>query len=279
MANLHSQGVDYMKKTISLLLIGLVASLAVVVVSPAGAKKGHPKATKAAKRHAVGGVVQSVGSDSVTLTRKKGDPVTVQVNGDTKIVVNGKAAQLSEVKVGYIALARVPKAGGPAKLLRAHEKPAPGTLLAGRVDSVGGNSITLKKRDGSSVTIGVTPDTKILVNGKAATLADVAAGYHAVVRRTAADGPAAVIRAYEKKQGGGHKLLVHGVVDSVGSDSITLKGKGNAKLTIHVTAQTIVRVGGQAGALSDVKSGYRAFVLRAGAGGDALAIVAFPPKG
>ena len=82
-----------MKKVISLLLIGLVASLAVVVVSPAGAKKGHPKGTAAAKRHAAAGVVQSVGSDSVTLTRKKGNPVTVQVNGDTKIVVKINAVE------------------------------------------------------------------------------------------------------------------------------------------------------------------------------------------
>jgi hypothetical protein len=86
-----------------------------------------------------------------------------------------------------------------------------------------------------------------------------------------------VIRAHEKNAGA-HKLLVHGVVDSVGSDSITLKGHGSATLAIHVTAQTIIRVGGQAGQLSDVKSGYRAFVLRAGVDGDALAIVAFPPK-
>ncbi len=137
-----------MKKVISLLLIGLVASLAVVVVSPAGAKKGHPKGTAAAKRHAVGGVVQAVGSDSVTLTRKKGNPVTVQVDGDTKIVVNGKAGTLSDVKVGYVALAKLAKAGAPAKLLRAHAAPAPGTIVAGQVDSVGANSITLKKRDG-----------------------------------------------------------------------------------------------------------------------------------
>ncbi len=266
-----------MKKVISLFLIGLVASLAVVVVSPAGAKKGHPKGAAAAKRHAVGGVVQSVASDSVTLTRKKGDPVTVQVNGDTKIVVNGKSATLSDVKVGYVALARVTKAGGPAKLLRAHAVPALGTIVAGRVDSVGGNSITLEKENGSTVTIGVNAETKIFVGGKAATLADVETGYVAYVRRTAADGPAAVIRAYEKKAGA-HKLLVHGVVDSVGSDSITLKGQGSAMLAIHVTAQTIIRVGGQAGQLSDIKSGYRAFVLRAGADGDALAIVAIPPK-
>jgi len=266
-----------MKKVVSLLLIGLVASLAVVVVSPAGAKKGHPKATKGAKRHAVAGVVQSVGTDSVTLARKKGDPITVQVNGDTKIVVNGKAGVLADVKVGYVALAKLAKAGGPAKVLRAHEVPVPASVVAGRVDSVGSNSITLKKRDGSMVTIGVNSETKVIVNGKAATLADVEAGYRAIVRRTAADGPAAVIRAYKKKQGG-HKLLVRGVVDSVASDSITLKGHGAATLTIHVTAQTIVRVGGAPGALSDVKPGYRAFVLRAAADGDALAIVAFPPK-
>ena len=199
------------------------------------------------------------------------------MNGDTKIIVNGKAGALSDVKAGYVALARLTKAGGPAKLLRAHARPAPGTILAGQVDSVDSNSITLKKKDGSLVIIPVNGSTKIVVAGKPATLADVEAGFRAFVRRTAADGPAAVIRAGAKNQGG-HKLLVHGVVDSVGADSITLKGHGTAMLAIHVNVQTIIRVGGQPGTLSDVKSGYRAFVLRAGADGDALAIVAFPPK-
>ena len=262
-----------MKKLVSLFLIGLVAAFAVVVASPAGAKKGHRAA--AAKRHLVAGVVQTVGTNSVTLTRKNGNSVTVQVNPDTKIMVNGKAGALSDVKVGYVAEAKV-TAGGVAKLLRAHQPPVPGTIVAGKVDSVGSNSITLKKRDGTTVTIGVTTDTKILVGGKAATLADVEAGYHAYVRRTTADGPAAVIRAYQPGHGV-QKLLVRGVVDSVGADSITLK-HGTATATVHVTAQTVIRVGGQPGALADIKQGYRAAVLRAGAGGDALAIVAFPPK-
>jgi antitoxin component of MazEF toxin-antitoxin module len=257
-----------MKKLISVFVIGLVATCA-VVASPAGAKKG--------KAHGLAGVVQSVGSSSVTIKPKKGDPVTVQVNGDTKIFVNNKAGALADIKAGFRALVRG-KQGEPAKAIRAYQPPAPGTVVVGQVDSVGANSITLKKRDGSTVAIPVNGDTKILVNGKAAKLADVEAGYRAYVRRTAADGPAAVIRAYEKKQGEGQKLLVRGVVDSVGSDSITLKGHGSATLTIHVTAQTIIRVGGQAGALSDIKAGYRTLVLRAGAGGDALAIVAFPPK-
>jgi len=266
-----------MKKLVTLLLIGLIASVAVIEASPAGAKKGHPGAHAAkAKKKLVHGIVQAVGSDSVTLKPRRGDPVTVQVNADTKIVVNGQAGALADIQIGYRAAAKLTAPGGPAKVLRASALPAPGTVVHGRVDSVGDNSITLKLKDGSLVTITVNADTKIRVNGKAGALSDIETGYGAVVRRASADGPAASINAYEA---GRHKLLVRGVVDSVGSDSITLKGHGGATLTIAVTAQTIIRVGGKAGALSDIKAGYRALVLRAGAGGDALAIIAFPPKG
>src|SRR5262245_59626402 len=98
----NSRG-QHMKKVLTLLLIGLVASLAVIVVSPAGAKKGHPRAHAAkdnkGKARLAAGTVQSVGTGSVTLKRKKGDPVTVQVTGVTKIVVNGKAGTLGDVQV------------------------------------------------------------------------------------------------------------------------------------------------------------------------------------
>jgi hypothetical protein len=265
-----------MKRVATLLLIGLVASFAVIAASPAGAKKGHPGAHAKAHKRLIHGIVQSVGSDSVTLTRKKGNPVTVQVNGDTRIVVNGKAGTLAEIQVGYRAVAKLPKAGGPANVLHASAAPAAGTLVHGRVDSVGANSITLELKDHSTVTIPVSGDTKIRVNGKAGALADVESGYRALVRRTSAGGPAAAINAYQPR---GHKLLVRGVVDSVGSDSITLKGHGGATVTIGVTAQTIIRVDGMTGALTDIQTGYRALVLRAGTGGDALAIIAFPAKG
>ncbi|MBA3717195.1 MAG: hypothetical protein H0W87_03070 [Actinobacteria bacterium] len=269
-----------MKKIVSLFLIGLVASFAVIAASPAGAKKGLPGADAGkGKKGLIHGVVQSVGSDSVTLKGKKGDPVTIQVNADTKIVVNGKAGALSDIQVGYRAAAKLSAPGGPAKLLRAHEPPEPGTVVVGNVDSVGSDSITLKKKDGSTITIAVNSDTKILVDGKAATLADVETGYGAYVRRTAPDGPAAVIRAYEKKQGeGGHKRAVKGIVDSVGADSITLKLRGGDTVTIGVTSTTVIRVAGKAGALSDIQAGYHALVLRAAEDGPALAIIARPPK-
>ena len=46
-------------------------------------------------------------------------------------------------------------AGAPAKLLRAHAAPAPGTIVAGQVDSVGASSITLKKKDGGLLRFGI----------------------------------------------------------------------------------------------------------------------------
>jgi hypothetical protein len=259
-----------MRKVVTLFLIGLVASAAVIAASPAAAKKG--------KAHAVAGVVQAVGSGSITLKLRKGATVTVQVNGDTKIVVNHKPGTLADIKTGYRALVKG-KRGEPAKAIHAFAAPGPGRVVVGKVDSVGSNSITLTKRNGDSVTVPVNGDTKIRVNGKPGSLADIKSGYRAVVRRTSPDGPAAAIRAYEHHGMGAHKLLVRGVVDSVGSDSITLKGHGGASVTIRVTGTTIVRVAGMAGALSDIKEGYHALVLRAGADGDALAIIAFPPKG
>jgi hypothetical protein len=257
-----------MKKLVTLLLIGLVASVAVIEAGPAGAKKG--------KAHAVAGVVQAVGSDSITLKLRKGGTLTVEVNADTRIVVNRKLGTLADIEVGYRALVKG-KRGQPAKAIRAYKKPSPGTVVSGKVDSVGSDSITLKKRDGNPVTIDVNADTKIRVNGKPGSLSDIETGYGAVVRRTAPGGPAAAINAHQIRSHG--RAVVRGVVDSVGSDSITLKGHVGASVTIAVTGATIIRVDGQAGSLSDIQAGYRAIVLRAGAGGDALAIIALPPKG
>jgi hypothetical protein len=268
-----------MKKLITLLLVGVVASFAVIAAGPAGAKKGHPRAHAAKAKHSkriVHGTVQSVQSDSVTLKGKKGDPVTVQVNGDTKIVVNGKAGALADIQVGFRAIAKLPKGGGAALVLRAAAAPAAGTVVHGVVDSVGSDSITLELRDHSTLSIPVNGDTKIRVNGKAGALSDIDQGYRAVVRRTAADGPAAAINAYAPREHG--RVVVRGTVDSVGSDSITIKTHGGATVTVDVTAQTIIRVKGQSASLSDIQQGYRALVLRSAPDGAALAIIALPPK-
>lgn len=264
-----------MKKVLVLLVIGLLASVSVTAASPAGAKKRHPIAhALKLRRHIVRGIVQSVDSSSVTLKAKNGVTVTIALNAATKIRVNGKPATLDDVKVGYQARVRRARRGGPAKLLAAHEVPPTGTIAHGRVDSVGSSSITLKHKDGSTVTIDTNQDTKILVNGAAGSLGDIKAGYHARVKRTSASGPAAVIKAFAP---GTRRMVLRGTVDSVGSNSITLNLKNGASVTVAVTAKTRIRVSGQAGALTDIQPGYQALVVRVRPGGRAFALRARPP--
>jgi hypothetical protein len=262
-----------MKRVLVLLMVGLIASVSLIATSPAGAKKGHAKLHALAKKwRYVRGTVAAVGTGSVTVKLRNGATVTFAVTSETKIRVNGQPGTLADVQVGFRAAAKLAAHGGRAKVLVAAKPLAPGTRAAGLVASVGTDSITLTKRNGSSVTIPVTGDTKVRVNGHAGQLAEIEMGYRAVVRRTSPDGPAAVVRAYAPGRG----LLVRGVVQSVGSDSITLRLRRGASATIAVTASTQVFVSGHAAALSDIQNGFRAIVLRAAPGGAALAIVARP---
>jgi hypothetical protein len=255
------------KKLLILLLVAVTASVALGAAGPAVAKKN--------KHHAVHGQVQAVGADSLTLKLKNGSTPTIQVTPDTKIFVNGKPGALADIQVGYRALVRLKAAGGPAKAIRAHQPPAPGTVVRGRVDSVGTDSITLKEKDGTLVTILVNSDTKIHVKGKPGTLADIHQGDRALVLRTSADGPAKAIRV-----GGRHhlRLLLRGVIASVGSDSLTIKVRNGDPVTVPVTADTRIFLAGHGAAtLTDLQAGFRVLVVRAGANGPVLAILARPP--
>ncbi|HEX9415911.1 MAG TPA: DUF5666 domain-containing protein [Gaiellaceae bacterium] len=257
-----------MKKLLILLVAAVTASVALGATSPALAKKKN-------KGPAVHGIVQSVASDSITLKLKNGNSATIQVSSDTKIVVNHKPGTLADIEVGYRASVKGKK-GQPAKLIRAYEAPAADTVVHGLVDSVGSDSITIKEKDGDSVTIAVNSETKIRVNGKPGALGDIEAGYRAIVHRTSADGPAKALKAYERH---GAKSYFRGVVESVGSDSLTVKLRNGSSVTVAVTAATQVRLAGQGlVALSDLKAGYRVNVLRASADGPALVIIARAPK-
>src|SRR6266511_815178 len=183
--------------------------------------------------------------------------------------------KLADIEVCYRASVKGKK-GQPAKLIRAYEAPAANTVDHGLVDSVGSDSITIKEKDGDSVTIAVNSETKIRVNGKPGALGDIEAGYRAIVHRTSADGPAKALKAYERH---GAKSYFRGVVESVGSDSLTVKLRNGSSVTVAVTAATQVRLAGQGlVALSDLKAGYRVNVLRASADGPALVIIARAPK-
>jgi preprotein translocase subunit YajC len=245
-----------MKKSSLILIAALVAALSVTGV--VAAKPGKPHPAHKTKLHAKGfhGTVAAVGSDSITLTLKKGGSLTLAVTADTKIRVNGAPATLADVLVGYQAVVKR-ASDGSAQRIDAKD-PAFKKVVHGIVDSVGTDSITLKlKKDGSSLTIAVTADTKIRVNGSPGALSDIHAGFRAEVKQNS-DGSAKAINAKDPE----FKSEVHGLVSAVGTDSITLKLKNGDSVEIAVTSDTKIHLKCGPGTLADIEVGFRAKVKR-----------------
>ena len=121
------------------------------------------------------------------------------------------------------------------------------------------NTITLTRfHKCDSVTINVTSSTKITVNHKAGTLADITTGDVAVVK-LAKDGSAKSIHDRTAKL---HRLLrgtVAGVDTTANTLTLTLK-KTCASATVNVTSDTKIRVNHKKGTLGDIQVGYRALV-------------------
>src|SRR5439155_8820766 len=77
------------------------------------------------------GSVQSVTSSQVVLKELDGSTVTVALSGDTRVVVDGKPASISDVKDGYVGIA-IRDGDAAARVLRVHDPSRwPGASLGG----------------------------------------------------------------------------------------------------------------------------------------------------
>ena len=172
------------------LAISSVACAALLASLPGGAlaAKRHsttshatkPKATKThqttvANGVRIHGVVKSLAGSSLTITLKNGTTATVTLNGSTVYYVNGAKAAArptfttnERVHVlaqkqsdgSYVALAVA--VGHGAKHARN------GGLVAGTVKSFAAGSLTILRKDGSTVTVTLNGQTKYVVNGAVA---------------------------------------------------------------------------------------------------------------
>ncbi len=109
-----------------------------------------------------------------------------------------------------------------------------------------------------SATIDVTSSTKIRINHKTGTLADIHAGDVAVVK-LAKDGTA---KAIHDRTAHAHNIL-HGTVSGTDTTAntltLTLK-KTCASVTVQLTSDTKIQVNDKKGSLSDIQSGDRVLV-------------------
>lgn len=120
----------------------------------------------------VRGTVSDVSASGFKVTTRDGSVWTIAVNGSTTYRFGTGAGTLADVKNGTVARVQGTSTGDNALTalsVRVAADRAVGTVTAKTADS-----ITIRKRDGSSLTIHVDAETAYRVAGKAtATLADV----------------------------------------------------------------------------------------------------------
>jgi hypothetical protein len=130
------------------LLVLVAACAALAAAAPAGAANGLVER----------GIVQSVGPSQVVLRALDGTEVTVAVGPATRVRLNGKAAVLAEIRLGFVAEA-VTVGDGPAVVIRAFGRVAQGALV-GELVRIGPRGLVLRRGAGARLLIGVTRRTQ-----------------------------------------------------------------------------------------------------------------------
>jgi Domain of unknown function (DUF5666) len=195
--------------------------------------------------------VKSISGSSVSLATDDGWTRTISVTADVKITKGGETAALSDLKVGDVI-----------RLGQKHNDDGSWTVTgiaivlprtAGIVTAVGSDTITITVRGGTSQTIHTTSSTKYHRDRADGTRADVKVGsIIGAVGDRATDGTFTATSVSVSLP------RVAGLVDKVGTDSITIKHGDGTTVTIHVDSGTTFSVdGSKTATLKDVKAGMR----------------------
>lgn len=134
----------------------------------------------------VKGTVSAVdgGAGTITIEPRTGSPVTLEVDGSTKIELNGDSAPLGDIPVGAKAEAEYDAATNVASKIEAEtededdeeeeEEPAE---VEGEVTAISATSITIApEHSGAPVTLAIDADTVILIDHEPGTAADIEVG-------------------------------------------------------------------------------------------------------
>ena len=120
------------------------------------------------------GEVTAVTASSLTLKTRGDQTKTIVLNGSTAYQLGKTEGARSDIKVGSHVVVEGNVSGDTFTALTVHIALS---SAAGEVTAKSAGSITLKRRDGTTVVVHVSPTTQFQVRGKnAATLADIAVG-------------------------------------------------------------------------------------------------------
>jgi hypothetical protein len=135
------------------------------------------------------GIVQSVAADAVVVKELDGSAVSVPVGPSTRVFVDGARASLAAVQPGFVVSTSW-SAGKPTAELLVFDPSA----NVGVVQSVSEDLVVATDSAGRTVTVRVTPRTRVLVDGAVASLRSVSTGYTLLLSATRAAKSAVELR-------------------------------------------------------------------------------------
>ncbi len=266
-------------------LAATVASL--ILTSLAGGQTTQPKPIYGK----IVSVDTTTGKIVITVGTDTSRQVTVATDANTKVLISDKAGKLADLKVGMSV--RIVPATGTATEIRAFSpKPAPTpppasqpSCVYGKVVSVDATAgklvITVIPDNTRQVTIATDTATKVIVEDKPGTLANVKAGM--TVRVAPATGTATEIRAFSPKPAPtpppAQPKPIYGKVVSVDATAgklVVAAGTDNTQVTVTTDANTKVLIGDKADTLANIKAGMTVRIVPAT--GTATEIRVFTPK-
>ena len=193
--------------------------------------------------------ITAIDGSTVSLATEDGWTRTITVTDATTITRDGEAATLGDLSVGDTIRIRQTRNDDGKWTVNAIGVVQP--KAAGTVTAIDGDSITITRRDGTTQTITTTDATTYRVGRADGTRSDVVVGATIVATgEEASDGTLTATTVAVRIP------RVLGTVTATTADTLTLSRRDGTTVTVHVNADTTIRVAGVATAkLSDVKTG------------------------
>lgn len=215
------------------------------------------------------GVITASSATSITVKTSSGD-VVVGLTPSTLIRMQGQVVNPTMLVIGSRVEVEALRNADQTLSAVSINVETPNSLAEaeGTVSAVDANSLTVHTKSGDDVKFTVNSDTIIRAEDQRLGLADIKVGDQVNVEgRLNTDGGFTALRI-EVQNGHGdgngngnpsthpEPVEVNGTVTAVSSTSLTVNAEGHSAV-IGLTSTTVVKNGGQTGALADLKTGQR----------------------
>ncbi len=198
------------------------------------------------------GVVKSVSGNALVLTTPHGE-MTLRLTPQTVVVVDDHVTSLAALAAGMRVEVEWVRDATGAEVALVIEADLETVEIEGVVTGVEPGAIRLRTRHGSAFKVLLTPDTRFRADHSTATSGVLFVG--AEVEIEALRGPGDVLTALliEVDDDGFHEI--EGVITAVGNDSLRIRTRSGAELTVSVLPETVIRSDERRLSLSEVKVG------------------------